>query len=78
MPIFIPPALAAVPAPLARFVQLGTRMIRLPALPPMMFDGFMKAMIGPCDTPLAIVIIGTQTRRAGKKQESRQRGTRER
>jgi hypothetical protein len=77
MPIFIPPTFVAVPAVLARFMQLRTRMIRLPALAPMMLDGFMKTMIGLRDTPLADVVIGAQTRRTGEKQEPGKRSTRE-
>jgi hypothetical protein len=77
MRVFIPPAMSAAPAILARLMQLGTRMIRLPAISTMMLYRLMKTMIGLGDTPLAIVIIGAQAGRTGKKQESRQRRTRQ-
>lgn len=69
--VFIPPAMIAGVAILASFVQLMASVVGLAALASMMLDGFMETMIRPGDTLLAIV-IGAQTRRAGKEQESRQ------
>jgi hypothetical protein len=77
MLVFIPPAMGAVPAILARFVQFMPRMIRLFAFAAVMLDGFMKTMIGPGDAFLASVVIGAQTRCAGEEQKARQRGTRQ-
>jgi hypothetical protein len=74
VPVFIPPAVSVSPAILACFVQFMTSVVRLLALPAMMLDGFMKTMIGPCDTSLAIV-VSAQTRCAGEQQEPGQRGT---
>jgi hypothetical protein len=74
---FVPPAMRAVPAILARFVQLMASVVRLPTLTPMMFDGFMKTMIGPGDAPLASIVIGAQTRCAAEEQKARQRGARQ-
>ena len=70
MAIFVPPPMTVVPAILARFAQLGARMIRLPALASMMLDGFVKTMVSLGNAVLAIV-IGAQTRRAGEQQKSR-------
>ena len=75
MTVFIPPAMTVSPAILARFVQFMTSVVCLLALPAMMLDGFMKTVIGLGDTPLAIILIGAQTRCAGEQQESRQRRT---
>jgi hypothetical protein len=74
MAIFIPPAMAVIPAILARFAQLGARMIRLPALASMMLDRFVKTMVSLGNAVLAIV-IRAQTRSACEEQESRQRRT---
>src|SRR6266436_1687807 len=73
MLVFIPPAMSAVPAIFARFVQFMASVVRLLALTPMMFDGLMKTMIGPGDAPLASIVIGAQTRCAGEEQKARQR-----
>jgi hypothetical protein len=78
MAVFIPPAMAAIPAILARFVQFMPRMVGLPTLASMMLDGFVKTMVSPGNSPLAIVVIGAQTRSAAEEQESRQRRTNQR
>src|ERR1700756_347452 len=75
MPVFIPPAMPVLPTKFARFAQLVPGFVCLLALAPMMFDGFMKVMIRPGDSLLAIVVIGAQTRSAGEEKEPRQRGT---
>jgi hypothetical protein len=77
MPIFIPPTFIAAPALLARFVQLRTRMIRLPASAPMMLNRFMKTMIGLGDAPLAVVTFSAHSRRSGEEQKSAQYSARE-
>ena len=74
MLVLIPPAMGAVPAIVARFVQFMPRMIRLFAFAAVMLDGFMKTVIGLGDAPLTIVVIGAQTWGAGEEQESRKRG----
>jgi len=68
MLVLIPPAMGAVPAIVARFVQFMPRMIRLFAFAAVMLDGFMKTMIGPGDAFLASVVIGAQTRCASEEQ----------
>jgi hypothetical protein len=70
--IFIPPTMAVIPTILARLAQLVPCMVRLAALPSMVFDSFMKAMIRPGDAPLALVLVRAQTGRAGEQQKSRQ------
>jgi hypothetical protein len=74
MLVFIPPAMRTVPTILARFVQFMASVVRLLTLTPVMFDGFMKTMIGPGDAPLASIVISAQTRCAGEEQKARQRG----
>jgi hypothetical protein len=74
MPVFVPPLVKVRKAILARFVQFMASIVRLLTLTPMMFDGFMKTMIGPGDAPLASIVIGAQTRCAGEEQKARQRG----
>jgi hypothetical protein len=73
MPVFVPPPVRVRKAVLARFVQFMASVVRLLTLTPMMFDGFMKTMIGPGDAPLASIVIGAQTRCAGEEQKARQR-----
>jgi len=69
--VFIPPAVIAGVAILAGFVELTASIIGLAAFASMMLNGFMKAMIGPGNALLAIV-VGAQTRSAGEEQKSRQ------
>jgi hypothetical protein len=76
--VLIPPTAIAVVAILARFAQLVPRFFCLPAVTAMVFYRFMKTMIRFRDTPLAIVVIGAQSRCAGEEQKSRQRRTRQR
>jgi len=47
--VFVPPAMSAAPAILARLVQFMPGLISLFAFASMMLDGFMKMMIGPGD-----------------------------
>jgi hypothetical protein len=70
MLVFIPPAMVAGVAILAGFVQFVPGFLRLAAVAAMVFDGFVKTMIGPGDAPLAIVIMGAQTRSASEEQKS--------
>jgi hypothetical protein len=74
VPVLVPPLVKVRKAILARFVQFMASVVRLLTLTPMMLDGFMKAMIGPGDAFLAIVVIGAQTRCAGEEQKASQRG----
>jgi hypothetical protein len=73
MLVLIPPAMGAVPAILARFVQFVPSLISLFAFAAVVLDGFMKTVIGPADATLAIVVVGAQARCAGEEQKARQR-----
>jgi len=42
MAIFVPPAVPFVPAVFSRFMQFVPRMLRLPAVPAVMLDGFVQ------------------------------------
>jgi hypothetical protein len=75
MLVFIQPAMIAGVAILASFVQFVARFFRLAAVATVILNGFMKTMVSLGDTPLATVLIGSQTRRAAEEQESRQRRT---
>jgi len=54
--VFIPPAVTLSPAAFARFAQFIPRMVGLPAVPAVMFDGFVKFVIRLGDPSLAFVI----------------------
>jgi hypothetical protein len=73
--VFIPPAAIALPAIFASFVKVAARVVCLAAIAAMMLNGLVQAVIGLDDTPLAIVVIGAQTRRAGEQQKSGECGT---
>ncbi len=64
--VFIPPAVAVIPAVLARFVQVVTRPLRLFALWAVVFNRFMQTVVRPLDTALAIVIVRSQLRRCAE------------
>jgi len=55
--VFIPPTMALSPAAFPRLMQFMPRMVRLPAVPTMMLDGFMQLVICLGDAPLAPVVI---------------------
>ena len=54
--VFIPPAVAFVPAAFPRFMQIVARTIRLPAVPAVVFHGFVQSVVRSGDTPLAGII----------------------
>jgi hypothetical protein len=56
MPVFIPPTMVFVPAAFAGFTQLMPRMVSLPAVPSVVFCGFMQLVVRFRDSPLAMVI----------------------
>jgi hypothetical protein len=66
--VLVPPAMTSAPAAFPRFMQFVACPFCLPALRPMMLYSFMQPVIGLCDASLAIVIIRTQLRHAGKRQ----------
>ena len=69
MLILVPPAMPAVPAVLSRLAQVMASMLRLRALVPVMFNGFMQTVIGAGNTVLTIV-VRPQTRGSDEKQET--------
>jgi len=58
MVVFVPPPVCVRPAILACLVQLVARLFHLPALPAVMFGGFVNPVIGFGDFPLACPLIG--------------------
>jgi hypothetical protein len=54
--VFVPPAMAVVPAPGARFRQFVAILRNLWAVPTMMFGGFVKLVVRPDDALLAVVV----------------------
>jgi hypothetical protein len=69
--VFIPPTVPPAPAVFSRFMQIVPRMIRLPAVPTVMFNGFVQSVIRPGDSPLAIsVVFCGRPRRSGEGQHA--------
>jgi len=68
--IFVPPAMAVVPAPLAGFLQVRARPLGFWAVPSVVLSGFVQLMVGVSDSLLAIV-IGADSRRGAEQQHSR-------
>ena len=56
MAILIPPAAVLVPAAFARFVQFIPRTVGLPAVPAVMFRGFVESVVRPGNASLATII----------------------
>jgi hypothetical protein len=57
MAVFIPPAMPLSPALFASLVQFVTPALGLPAVPAVMFDGFVEFVICLGDAPLASVVV---------------------
>jgi hypothetical protein len=68
--VFIPPTMALSPAAFPRLMQFMARMVRLPAVPAMMLDGFMQLVICLGDAPLAPVVVIVATECARHRTES--------
>ena len=62
MAVFIPPFVEPAPASLPDLMQIVARAVRLLAVPAMMFNGFVKLVIGLGYAMLAIVVIGNGAR----------------
>jgi hypothetical protein len=54
--IFVPPAMAFVPAAFAGLAQFVARVIRLPAFPAVVLDGFVKPVVRLGNTSLATIV----------------------
>jgi hypothetical protein len=74
--VFVPPTMPLIPAALPRFVQFVPRAIRLPAVPAVVFHGFMQFVVRLGDAPLAIavvVVVCPRIRRSGKNHQAGKR-----
>jgi hypothetical protein len=73
--VFIPPTMALPPALLARLMQLMPRVIRLSAVPAVVFDGLVQSVICLGGTACAsFIIIGVRSRCSSESQHSDERG----
>ncbi len=72
--VFVPPTMSLVPAAFPRFAQFVPRMVRLPAVPAVIFDSFVQPMIRFGDAPLAtIIVVGGCPRCSREGQHSQER-----
>jgi hypothetical protein len=72
--VFVPPTMPFVPATFPRFVQLVPRAIHLPAVPAVVFHGFMQFVVCLGNAALAIaVVVCTRTRRSDKNHQAGKR-----
>ncbi len=55
--VFVPPAVPLVPAAFPRFAQFVPRMVRLPAVPAVIFDSFVQPVVCLGDAALATIIV---------------------
>jgi hypothetical protein len=73
--VFVPPTVPLAPAAFARLVKFVTRMVRLPAVPAVIFDSFVQPMVRLGDAALAtIIVIGGCPRCSCECQQSEKRG----
>src|SRR2546430_11102964 len=73
--VFVPPAMALIPAAFACFAQFMTRTIRLPAVPAVMFHGFVEFVVRLDNAPLAAAVVIRQcTRCSGEGQHAGKHG----
>jgi hypothetical protein len=68
----IPPLVVLIPAILASFSQFVARVLCLPAVPTVVFNGLVQAMICFFGPVLAFRLVGANTRRARKQQKTDQ------
>ena len=70
--VFVPPPMVLAPAAFAGFPQLMARVIRLPAIPAMMLNGFVQLAVGFVDAPLAMIVVvsGVGPWRGGEREQS--------
>ena len=57
MAVFIPPAMPLIPAAFPCFVQLPPRVIRLPAIPAVVFRGFVEFVVRLGDAALTTIVV---------------------
>jgi len=77
MAVFVPPLVRVRPAIFSRFVQLLACVDCLSAVPAMMFGGFVQAVVGFCNAPLASRLVATNRRCAHENKGGCQRHCRE-
>jgi hypothetical protein len=71
--VLVPPAMLLPPATLARFVQLATLVIRLPAVASMFLDSLVEFMVGVRDPALTPVnVFGMNSRRCAEEKHCAQ------
>jgi len=76
--VFVPPTMALVPAAFPRLTQFVPRVIRLPAVPAVMLDGFVQPMVRFGDAALTTAVgIGAGAGRSGEGDEANKRGRNE-
>jgi hypothetical protein len=71
--IFVPPSVIGLPAILSSFLQFVPRVLRLLALPTMVFDGFVNPVIGSHHAILAFPFIRTNRRCTSEHKKSGER-----
>ena len=62
--IFAPPTMAMLPAIFAGFVKFTTVSGGFWAVPAVVFHGFVKPVVDPRDTLLAVIVVGAENRSA--------------
>lgn len=72
--VFIPPAVAMVPAIAACSGQFGAVLCGLGTVPAVMFDGFMELVIGASDAFLAVIFCAQRGRCCKKQDYAETRG----
>jgi len=72
-PLSIPPPVVLVPAVFTSFPKFVTCVLGLAAVPAVMLDRFVEAMIGPFCPVLAFRLVGTDKWCAGEEQKTSQR-----
>jgi len=68
MGVFVPPAMAVIPAELTRCLKFVTPMVSLLAVPAVVFDGLVEFMVGMHGAFLAFIFAGGRARRTNKRE----------
>jgi len=71
--VFIPPAVILGVAIFTRLAKLMPRVLCLPAVPPMMVDGFVKVPVRPGNSVLAFGLVRVNVRWTGEHQNASKR-----
>lgn len=73
--VFIPPAMAVLPAPFAGHFQFRTLRFGLRTVPAMPCSGSVQIMVDANDSPLTVGLVGAGLRRTKKQERTDQRGS---